>query len=278
MEGSRHMSAPQSLDDLCDAMRSAEFVRICGTRTKLGYLPETDAADLPVSGLAGIIQHDVADQVVEVWAGTKVCDLQAELARHGQCLPLPPDEALPTELSCADGTVGGLLAMNMPHALSAQSGGPREWTLGMTVVRPDGSVAKCGSKVVKSVAGYDIHKLFVGSRGELGVIAKAALRTFPIRAMPEHEARVHSQAPGPLFVARSLRTGFEEAVRSAVGLVADDPPSCTVWQRLEPRRPPDGWCVGPGGFRRRTRQSAELEAKAKAVFDPDGKFAPGWTL
>ncbi|MCH7945585.1 MAG: FAD-binding oxidoreductase [Armatimonadetes bacterium] len=272
------MSRPQTLDDLCDAMRGAEFVRISGTKTKHGYLPETDAADLSTSGIEGIIQHDVADQVVEVWAGTKISDLQAELARHGQCIALPPPDAVPAELSGAEGTVGGLLAMNMPHALSAQSGGPREWTLGMTVVRPDGSLAKCGSKVVKSVAGYDVQKLFVGSRGELGVIAKAALRTFPLKAMPEHQARIHSQASGPLYVARSLRTGFEEAVRSAVGLVADDPPSCTVWQRSEPQRPPDGWCVGPGGFRRRAPQSADLEAKAKAVFDPDGKLAPGWAL
>ena len=276
MEGSGHMRNPETLDDLCDAMRGASFVRICGTKTKHGYLPETDAPELSTSGIAGIIQHDVADQVVEVWAGTKLSDLQSELALHGQCLPLPPDEALPTELSCADGTVGGLLAMNMPHALSAQSGGPREWTLGMTIVRPDGTVAKCGSKVVKSVAGYDLQKLFVGSRGELGLIAKAALRTFPIKAMPDHQARVHSQATGPLYVARSLRTGFEEAVRSAVGLVADDPPSCTVWQRFEPQLPLDGWCVGPGGFRRRRPQPADLEAKAKAVFDPDGKLAPGW--
>jgi len=278
MEGRRDVMAPQNLDELCEAMRGATFVRISGTKTQHSYLPDTDAVELTVSGIAGIIQHDVADQVVEVWAGTKVSDLQSELALHGQCLPLPLDDALPTALSCADGTVGGLLAMNMPHALSAQSGGPREWTLGMTVVRPDGTLAKCGSKVVKSVAGYDVHKLFVGSRGELGVIAKAALRTFPLKAMPRHEARVHGRATAPLYVSRSLRTGFEEALSSAPGLVADDPRSCTVWQTSEPPQPLNGWCVGPGGYRSRSPQPAGLEAKAKAVFDPDSKLAPGWSL
>lgn len=269
------MSLPQSLDELCAAMREAKSVRICGAKTKLGYLPSTDAPDFPIAGLAGILQHDVEDQVVEVWAGTTVADLQQELAQHGQCLPLPRAGTVPPPLSCEEGTVGGLLAMNMPHALTAQCGGPREWTLGMTVVRPDGTTAKCGSKVVKSVAGYDVHKLFVGSRGELGVIAKVAFRTFPLKAMPDHEARVHGDSAGPLFAMRTLRTEFDDAVRAASGLVADDPASCTLWHLSEPAAG-GGWCIGPNGYRRRAPQPAAVEAKAKSVFDPERKLAPGW--
>ncbi|MBI3879421.1 MAG: hypothetical protein HY301_05080 [Verrucomicrobia bacterium] len=48
----------------------------------------------------------------------------------------------------------------------------------------DGRVISSGGKVVKNVAGYDLHKLFIGARGTLGVIVEA---TFKLRPLPERE-------------------------------------------------------------------------------------------
>jgi glycolate oxidase FAD binding subunit len=59
---------------------------------------------------------------------------------------------------------------------------PRDLLIGITVVRADGTVAKSGGKVVKNVAGYDIGKLFSGSRGTLGLIAQATFRLHPLAA------------------------------------------------------------------------------------------------
>src|SRR5262249_62390449 len=39
-----------------------------------------------------------------------------------------------------------------------------------------------GGKVVKNVAGYDLGKLFCGSHGRLGLIARASLRLHPLPA------------------------------------------------------------------------------------------------
>ena len=51
--------------------------------------------------------------------------------------------------------------------------------IGVTVVLADGTVASSGGKVVKNVAGYDLGKLFCGSEGRLGLIARVALRLHP---------------------------------------------------------------------------------------------------
>jgi FAD/FMN-containing dehydrogenase len=51
--------------------------------------------------------------------------------------------------------------------------------IGVTVVLADGTIASSGGKVVKNVAGYDLGKLFCGSEGKLGLIARVALRLHP---------------------------------------------------------------------------------------------------
>jgi FAD/FMN-containing dehydrogenase len=262
-----------NLTDLCDALHAAERVRIVGSARRSAFLPSWDGAVMSLSSLSGVIAHDVDDQVVEVWAGTSVEELQEEIGRHGQCLPLA--SGMPLVVSQQYGTVGGLLAMNLPHALWAQCGGPRDWTLGMTVVRADGTSAKCGSKAVKSVAGYDAHKLFVGSRGSLGAIATVTLRTLPSRALPQHQVETLSSEE-PTHVARTLRTDFESARANAGRLVAADPASCTLWSLDEPKLPAESWMLGPRGAIVRPGQSAKLEESARGVFDPTHKLAPGW--
>ena len=52
--------------------------------------------------------------------------------------------------------------------------------IGMTMVLADGTIAKTGGKVVKNVAGYDLHKLMTGSFGTLGVIAEVNFRLHPV--------------------------------------------------------------------------------------------------
>jgi glycolate oxidase FAD binding subunit len=144
---------PASIDDLAELLRGDGPFEIVGAGSKrslclpLGPKPQL----LDMTGISGIVEWTPADQVAVVRAGTPVAELQAELERHGQCLPLPDPGVLGAHLAGFPGTVGGLVSMNLPHGLFGQCGGPRDWVLGMTIVRPDGSVAKCGSKAVKNV-------------------------------------------------------------------------------------------------------------------------------
>jgi glycolate oxidase FAD binding subunit len=56
----------------------------------------------------------------------------------------------------------------------------RDLVIGMTLVLADGTIAKTGGKVVKNVAGYDLHKLLIGSFGTLGVVAEVNFRLHPV--------------------------------------------------------------------------------------------------
>ena len=76
--------------------------------------------------------------------------------------------------------MGGIVAANDSGALRLKYGGLRDLIIGMTIVLADGTIAKTGGKVVKNVAGYDLHKLMTGSFGTLGVIAEVNFRLHPV--------------------------------------------------------------------------------------------------
>src|SRR6185503_7607953 len=81
-------------------------------------------------------------------------------------------------------TVSQLLSQNLSGPRRYGYGTIREHLLGLTARLADGRVIKSGGKVVKNVAGYDTHKLFVGSAERLGTILQA---TFKVRPLPEQE-------------------------------------------------------------------------------------------
>ncbi len=120
-----------------------------------------------------VVEHAWQDLTCTVQAGCTWDKLQSELARHGQMValdPLWPERA----------TVGGIAAANDSGALRLRYGGLRDLVIGMTIVLADGTIAKSGGKVVKNVAGYDLHKLLTGSFGTLGVITQVNFRLHPV--------------------------------------------------------------------------------------------------
>ena len=59
----------------------------------------------------------------------------------------------------------------------------RENILGLECVLPDGTIAKCGTRALKSSAGYDLTSLMTGSEGTLGIITSVTVKLHPI---PDH--------------------------------------------------------------------------------------------
>jgi glycolate oxidase FAD binding subunit len=159
-----------------------------GSGTKLGW-GNSVAADihLEMKRMNALREHPWQDMTCTVEAGCTWAAMQAELARHGQMValdPLWPEKA----------TVGGVVASNDGGALRLKYGGPRDLIIGMTVVLADGTVAKTGGKVVKNVAGYDLHKLMTGGFGTLGVIADVNFRLHPVEACTRTWTAVASDA------------------------------------------------------------------------------------
>jgi glycolate oxidase FAD binding subunit len=122
-----------------------------------------------------VISHEPGDLTCTVSADVPLEELQQVLARGGQMLALDPPGA--TGL-----TVGEVFAAAAFGPRAHRYGLPRDLVLGVTVRLADGTVARAGGRVVKTVAGYDLPKLFTGAGGRLGEILELTLRLHPLPA------------------------------------------------------------------------------------------------
>jgi glycolate oxidase FAD binding subunit len=171
------VASPASTEQASAVLRAAAVLGLAviprGTGTKLDWGNPPERADLVVdtTRLDQVVEHAAGDLVATAQAGVTLEQLADVLSRAGQRLALD-----------AAGTVGGVLSTGVAGPLRLRYGTPRDLLIGITIVRADGTIAKSGGKVVKNVAGYDLGKLFAGSRGTLGLITQATFRLHPIPA------------------------------------------------------------------------------------------------
>jgi glycolate oxidase FAD binding subunit len=171
-------ASPQTTEEVSIITRYANqnklAIEIAGAGTKRGWSNPVEASILlETAKLVGVREHMWQDLTATVAAGTTWTALQHALAIHGQRVafdPLWPDLA----------TIGGAIATNDSGVLRSRYGSLRDLIIGMTIVLADGTIAKTGGKVVKNVAGYDLHKLMTGAFGTLGVITEVTFRLHPL--------------------------------------------------------------------------------------------------
>ena len=167
-----------------DAQQIAQILRFAdangiavtavGGGTKLGWGNPVEAGiRLDLKRMNTLREHPWQDMTCTVEAGCNWAEMQKELAQNRQTVALDP---LWPKLA----TVGGVVAANDGGSLRLKYGALRDLIIGMTIVLADGTVAKTGGKVVKNVAGYDLHKLMTGSFGTLGVITEVNFRLHPV--------------------------------------------------------------------------------------------------
>lgn len=176
----RYVVEPDSAEGLAGllAWASREHVSIVlrGRGTKLGWGRRGARIDLVASTvrLNRVLAHAHGDLTATVQAGATVGDLNRELARHGQWLPL--------QTSFEEATVGGTIATNESGPLRHRHGTPRDLLIGIQLATTDGRLVKAGGNVVKNVAGYDLGKLVCGSFGSLAAIVTATFKLAPLPA------------------------------------------------------------------------------------------------
>jgi glycolate oxidase FAD binding subunit len=156
----------------------AVIPRGAGCALGLGAPPARADLVLDLGGLDAIVEHNPDDLTVTVQAGVTAGALAARLAAHRQTLPLDPP-------GWGRRTLGGIAATAASGPLRLRYGTMRDLLLGVRFVQADGVVTWGGAKVVKSVTGYDVPKLLVGSLGTLAVLGELTLRLHPL---PEAEA------------------------------------------------------------------------------------------
>ena len=130
----------------------------------------TSDAILSTQGLQGIKTYAPDDLYITVGAGTPLAEIHAFLAERGKYLPL----ASPWPHT----TIGGLVATNSNAPLRMRYGAIRDLVLYTTVALADGRIIRTGRPIVKNVAGYDLTKVFIGSRGTLGLLTDVTLKFF----------------------------------------------------------------------------------------------------
>jgi glycolate oxidase FAD binding subunit len=198
----------RSKDEVVETLRSSSErktrVSIVGGRTHADKgNPCRIDRELVTSGLDRVIAYDPAEMLAVVEAGMRIGDLRRILAEGGQEWPVDAAE---------DATVGGMIATASSSPRRLRMGPLRDTVVEMELVTGDGRSVRSGARTVKSVAGYDVHRLATGSLGTLGAIVQVAVK---VRPLPKARRVVRTSEGGLLAGRRVL-----EAVPLPTAVVA----------------------------------------------------------
>ena len=130
-----------------------------------------------------------------------------------------------TDVADGDRAIGDLTARSPGNSTRAGNA-LRRYTLGVTVVLPDGEILRTGSRTVKWVTGYDLRQLYIGSWGTLGIITGLILR---LEALKNRES-----------VSERYEREFEGLASVAVGEGSGHAGSELVLEKLKRELDPDG--------------------------------------
>jgi FAD/FMN-containing dehydrogenase len=188
-----------------------------------------------------VVAHTPEDMTATVEAGITLTELQTELGKHRQWLPVDPPD--PERL-----TLGEIIDTHASGPRRFGYGTVRDYLIGITVALADGTVIKSGGKVVKNVAGYDLAKLFIGGQGTLGVVVDA---NFKLRPLPESENFVQA------------RLGSIDGAEKLIGCVLDSEltPVILDLHRLWPSGEPLTVVAGFAGTREEVEWQLALAGK-----------------
>ena len=166
---------------------------------------------LDMSGMNRILEIDIENQQVIVEPGLVAKTLNLAIKPLG--FFFPPDPG-----SLAMCTIGGMIANNSSGMRSVKYGTVRNYVLDLEVVLADGRVVHTGSKVLKSSAGYDLTRLFVGSEGTLGIITSAGLKVAPL---PAARKLVLASFPEAEIAGRSIVEIFSRGITPSACEILD---------------------------------------------------------
>lgn len=138
------------------------------TDTRIGQLQELvqNSKHLHINSqllnYSGIVEYYPEELVMSVKAGTSIAQIKNQLKNNNQALPFYADDNM---------SIGALYA-NGAQDIS-------DSVLGVRIIDGRGEVLNFGGQVIKNVAGYDVARLLVGSKGKLAIITQISFKVMP---------------------------------------------------------------------------------------------------
>lgn len=144
-----------------------------GGRTATAQVAEQiEAVEISTLKLDKVVDYPARDMTITVEAGIRIDQLVQLLKAENQQLPIDVAQS-------DQATLGGVLATNTSGTRRFGYGTMRDYVIGITAVDALGRQFHAGGRVVKNVAGYDLCKLMVGSRGTLAIVTQVTLKLRP---------------------------------------------------------------------------------------------------
>lgn len=112
---------------------------------------------------AGVVEYYPEELVMTAKAGTKIVNIQTELAKNHQ--------ALPFFVKKSEQSLGAAYAFGGQDLSDS--------VLGVQIINGNGEVLNFGGQVMKNVAGYDVARLLVGSKGQLAIVTQISFKVLP---------------------------------------------------------------------------------------------------
>jgi glycolate oxidase subunit GlcD len=173
------VALPRSTKSVATVLRFANQNKIPVTARGAGHgyvggcVPIRGGIVLSLERMNRILEINAKDFVAVVQPAVITEQLQAAVEKKN--LFYPPDPA-----SRAHNFIGGNIATNAGGPRCLKYGVTRDYVLGLEVVLATGTILRLGGRTHKNKTGFDLHRLFVGSEGLLGVITEATLKLIPL--------------------------------------------------------------------------------------------------
>lgn len=211
------VALPRTTQSVAEIMRFANRWKIPVTTRGAGHgyvggcVPVRGGIALSVARMNRVHEINERDFVAVVGPGVITADLQKRAVAKG--LYYPPDPA-----SRAECSLGGNIATNAGGPRCLKYGVTRDYVLGLEVVQADGTVVRTGSRTHKNKSGFDLHRLFVGSEGMLGIVTRATLKLLPL---PPYRAALSVGFESMSAAAEAIRAIFAAGFLPSALEVAD---------------------------------------------------------
>jgi glycolate oxidase len=191
-----------------------------------GCVPVHGGIALSTERMKKILQINPADFVAVVQPAVNTAEFQTAVEKLGRFYP--PDPA-----SRANNSIGGNIATNAGGPRCLKYGVTRDYVLGLEVVLANGDIVKLGGRTHKNKTGFDLHRLFVGSEGLLGVITEATLKLLPL---PPFRANLAVGFNSMNFAVRALQSIFAAGYLPCAAELADEFTLAAAAKRTKSKR------------------------------------------